>query len=92
MTTIQRKACLALRGLAFGHHAGARSFGKAMIRRADDPAWFDIDLTPTQLTRLAKCVRKFRRQIRNPHLLFWAQRVLAERNLFAMEAASEKAD
>jgi hypothetical protein len=52
-----------------------------MIRRAECPAWPEIALTPRQLGRLARTVRKFRRQIGNPHLQFWAQRVLAEATL-----------
>jgi hypothetical protein len=49
-----------------------------MVRRAECPGWRSIELTDRQLARLARTVRKFRRQIDDPHLLYWSQRVLAE--------------
>lgn len=78
MTPMQRHACHSLRGLAFGRQLGYHSFARSMVRLAGLPAWPAIDLSPRQVRRLAICVRKFRRQIADPHLLFWSQRALAE--------------
>lgn len=89
MTPIQRKACLALRGLAFGRLGGYRSFARAMVGVAELQCWSLIELTDWQIQRLAQSVRKFRRQIRNPHLLFWAQRTLTELKLPIYQEASQ---
>lgn len=78
MTPIQRRACLALYPVSYGRLIGPRAFALAMHRRADGEGWRSIQLTDRQLERLANHVRKFRRQIGDPNLLFWAQRVLAE--------------
>jgi hypothetical protein len=79
VTSMQRRACFSLNGLSFGRSGlGVRSFARAMVRRAECVAWKSIELTPRQLERLARAVRRFRRQIGDPNLLFWSQRVLAE--------------
>jgi hypothetical protein len=79
VTPIQRSACLALKGVSFGLVSGGQHlFARSMVRRGECPGWALIELSPKQLTRLAQTVRKFRRQIRNPDLQFWAQRVLAD--------------
>jgi hypothetical protein len=78
VTTIQRQACLSLNGLHYGRYEFYRNFGRSMVRLAEQPAWPLIELSDNQLYRLARAVRKFRRQINDPDLLFWAQRVLAD--------------
>lgn len=80
MTPIQRRACLALSpiSVAYGRAQFSRRFGHCMQRRAESPRWEWIELTPRQLHRLATNLRRYRRQIRNQDLLFWAQRTLAE--------------
>jgi hypothetical protein len=88
MTAIQRSACLSLVGLAYGRAAKARAFARSMQRRAESNGWHVIELTPKQVRRLAKQVRRYRRQIKSPDLLFWAQRTLAEAQpLFPLEAS-----
>ena len=78
MTSIQRRACRSLKDVAYGRHAGDRTFGRAMAEKASRPNWEWIELTAKQLARVARQVRRYRRQIRSPDLLFWAQRTLAE--------------
>jgi len=81
MTPIQRKACLSLRGLSYGRFGlGTHAFARAMVRRGEARAWPFIELSQRNLMRLARSVRRFRRQICDPHLLFLAQRTLAEAN------------
>jgi hypothetical protein len=78
MTPMQRNACESLRGLRFGRCGGYREFARLMVRSAEIGAWPAIQLTPKQIQRLARAIRRFRRQINDANLLFWAQRVLAE--------------
>lgn len=78
MTPIQRTACLTISGLAYGRATGDRNFARAMVRLAAGEGWESIELTTRQLQRLARHHRRYRRQVRSPNLLFWAQRVLAE--------------
>jgi hypothetical protein len=77
MTPIQRRACLSLRDVRLSQF-GPHRFRKALIAQAESQTWASIELSAKQVRRLARIVRTFRRQIANPHLLFWAQRVLAE--------------
>jgi hypothetical protein len=49
-----------------------------MFRRGSSSGWQSIELTPRQLARLARHLRKYRRQVADPDLLFWCQRVLAD--------------
>ncbi len=78
MSPVQRRACLALVGLSYGRCRFASSFARNMQRRAERADWAAVELTPRQLRRLAKQHQRYRRQIRSPHLLFWAQRTLAD--------------
>jgi hypothetical protein len=87
MTSMERKACLALRGVEFGRAVRYRVWARGLVRLGDLPAWPRIMLTERQRYRLARSVRKFRRQIANPNLLFWSQRVLAE--LFQSQSQEE---
>lgn len=81
MTPMQRRACLALGQITFGHFPiGARRFAQSMIERAESERWKSIELSGKQLAAVARTVRKFRRQVKNPHVLFWAQRLLAEQS------------
>jgi hypothetical protein len=84
VTRIQRQACLAAGKIRFGRNPktmGGRAFAKAMSRRGSSGAWKAIELSSRQLWRLARLIRKYRRQIADPNLLFWAQRTLAESSL-----------
>ena len=88
MTPIQRRACLALSRIGYGRNPamlGAMTFGNAMLCRGERGDWRSIEFTDRQLHRLAKHIRKFRRQIGEPNLLFWSQRVLAEACFFSKE-------
>jgi hypothetical protein len=79
MTAMQRQACLSLGQITFGHFpTGARRFVRSMIERAESDRWESITLTGRQLAAVARTVRRFRRQVNNPHVLFWAQRILVE--------------
>jgi hypothetical protein len=75
---MQRRACRALQHVAYGRSQALRNFGRGMAKRASRDDWQSIELTPRQLERIARTVRRYRRQITNPNLLFWAQRTLAE--------------
>jgi hypothetical protein len=79
VTPIQRRACLSLAQITFGHFAvGAKRFVRSMIERAESDRWQSIELTGKQLAAVARTIRRFRRQVNNPHILFWAQRTLVE--------------
>lgn len=78
MTKIERKACLALKGVAYGRHRGDRRFGHAVAKFASRRDWPAVELTDRQIARVAYQVRRYRRQIDSPNLLFWAQRTLAD--------------
>jgi hypothetical protein len=78
MTPIQRRACRSLQHVAYGRARGHRVFGLVMARRAERRNWQRVELTPKQLRRVALLVRRYRRQITSPNLLFWAQRTLVE--------------
>ena len=77
MTPIQRRACLSLRGIVLSKFAPWR-LRKALIARGESERWRSTELTARQLACLARLVRRYRRQIGDSNLLFWAQRVLAE--------------
>jgi len=89
MTAIQRRACRSLEHVAYGRAANSRRFGLAVARRANRGDWRSIELTPKQLERVARMIRRFRRQIGSPDLLFWAQRTLAESRLFQLQPVEE---
>jgi len=74
---MQRRACRALQHVAYGRAQSLRNFGRAIAKRASRDEWQSIELTPRQLERVARTIRRYRRQITNPNLLFWAQRTLA---------------
>lgn len=82
MTPIQRRACRSLKNVAYGRAHRHRVFGLVMARKAERRNWQRIELTPKQLRRVAMLVRRYRRQIGSPNLLFWSQRMLAEALLF----------
>lgn len=90
MTPMQRRACLALRDITFGYLPGARPFVRSMIAQGESDDLESIKLTKRQLAGLARTLRRFRRQLRNPHLLFWSQRVLAEQQFQPLEDACRK--
>jgi hypothetical protein len=79
MTPIQRRACLSLRRITFGHFpTGARRFVASMIDVAGQDRWQSIELSAKQLAAIARTLRRFRRQVNDPNILFWAQRILVE--------------
>jgi hypothetical protein len=79
MTPMQRTACWSLARINCGHFPdGAKMFMCSMIERAESERWESIALTKRQLAAVARTVQRFRRQINNPHVLFWAQRFLFE--------------
>jgi hypothetical protein len=78
MTPMQRSACFAVKGLRFGGAHWSRQFAGRMARAAEHKHWPEIALTQKQILALSRVVLRFRRQINNPHVQFWAQRTLAE--------------
>lgn len=79
MTPIQRRACLSLDRITFGHFpVGARRFVRSMIDTAAKEHWQSIELRAKQLAAVARTLRRFRRQVNDPNILFWAQRILVE--------------
>ncbi len=77
MTPIQRRACLALSGVTLSRFS-PRHFRYAVVELAQSDRWPAVELSAKQVALLARTVRKYRRQIGDANLLFWAQRVLAE--------------
>jgi hypothetical protein len=90
MTPMLRKACLSLKCVAYGRHRGDRRFGNAVAGFASRPDWQAVQLTDRQIARVAYQVRRYRRQIGSPNLLFWAQRTLAEARFQPLEESWEK--
>jgi hypothetical protein len=79
MTPMQRRACLSLREITFGHFpTGARRFVRSMIDIAELHHWESIELSAQQLAGVARTLQRFRRQVNDANVLFWAQRMLVE--------------
>ena len=79
MTPIQRRACLSLRRIKLGHFpTRAHRFVQSMINLAEKDRWESIELSAKQRAGVARTVRRFRRQVNDPNVLFWAQRTLVE--------------